>query len=235
MSETSPTPAKPTITLQLGGLKLTGAAGLIGLLVILGGIVWLVIRLHPAFGWSWLWVSAALWLAFIVYWSKEAANASAIRRAESARSRALHNGLMNLSLLLLFLRLPGLTGRWLPATAAVIGAGLAVHAASFALAAWARRHLGRHWSYAVAEKEGHELVRSGPYRVIRHPIYSAMIGMTIGTALVSGETHALLATVILGGAYARKILLEERNLAQVFGADWMEYRTKSWALVPWVV
>jgi protein-S-isoprenylcysteine O-methyltransferase Ste14 len=235
MTETSPAPGKPAMTVQLGALKLTGVAAQLALLAILGGIVGLVIWLHPAFGWSWLWVSAALWVAFILYWSKEAANASATRRAESARSRAIHNGLMNLSLLLLFLRLPGLTGRWVPATPLVTAGGLALHIGSFALAVWSRRHLGRNWSHRVEEKEGHELVRSGPYRVIRHPIYSAMIGMTIGTALVSGETHALLAIVILMGAYARKIWLEEQNLARVFGAAWTDYRKSSWALVPGLI
>jgi protein-S-isoprenylcysteine O-methyltransferase Ste14 len=142
---------------------------------------------------------------------------------------------MNLSLLLLFLRLPGLTGHWVPATSLVTAAGLALHVGSFALAVWSRKHLGRHWSHMVAEKEGHELVRSGPYRVIRHPIYSAMIGMTIATALVSGEMHALVATVILVGAYVRKIWLEEQNLARLFGAEWADYRKQSWALVPGIV
>jgi protein-S-isoprenylcysteine O-methyltransferase Ste14 len=234
MSEPS-TRARPVITIQIGRWKLTGVPAIVGQIAILGGLAGLVIWLHPAFGWSWLWLSAALWLAFIVYWSKAAANASATLRAETPRSRAIHNGLMNLSLLLLFLRLPGLTGRWVPATSLVPVAGLALHVGSFALAAWSRRHLGRHWSHMVAEKVDHELVRSGPYRVLRHPIYSAMIGMTIGTALVSGEMHALVAVAILVAAYVRKIWLEEQNLARVFGADWADYRKKSWALVPGVI
>jgi protein-S-isoprenylcysteine O-methyltransferase Ste14 len=103
------------------------------------------------------------------------------------------------------------------------------------LAFSARRHLGRHWSHAVTEKVDHELVRSGPYRWVRHPIYTAMLGMYLGTALVSGELHALIAVAIVIAAYVRKIRLEERLLERVFGADFREYRRHSRALIPGVI
>jgi protein-S-isoprenylcysteine O-methyltransferase Ste14 len=67
---------------------------------------------------------------------------------------------------------------------------------------------------------------------VRHPIYSAMLGMFAGTALVSGELHALLAFVIVAGAYWRKIVHEESDLAGAFGADYEAYQRDSWALIP---
>jgi protein-S-isoprenylcysteine O-methyltransferase Ste14 len=142
---------------------------------------------------------------------------------------------MQLALVLLFVHVPGLRARWIPAAWPVTALGLAVHAGSFALAAWARGHLGRNWSGAITVKAEHELVRSGPYRLVRHPIYTAMFGMYGGTALVSGELHALLGVALIGVAYARKIPLEEENLRRIFGARYDDYRHASWALIPWVV
>lgn len=235
MTATPPGSDRPTAISQIGPLKVTGAAAGLAQLAFVAAIVGLVVWLHPHWAWSWLWVSATLWLAFQVVWGVMASGASAARRRESDPSRALHELLLTSSLVMLFLRLPGLTGRWLPEGAWPIAAGLALHVGSFALAVWARRHLGRHWSGAITEKVGHELVRSGPYRLVRHPIYSAMFGMTIGTALVSGEWHALVGVALLVIAYARKIALEERNLEGVFGAAWEDYRRHSRALVPWLL
>jgi ABC-type transport system involved in cytochrome c biogenesis permease subunit len=135
-----------TMVVQIGGLKLTGTGALIALLVMLAAIVGLVWLSHPAFRWGWLWLSAALWVAFEWYWNAAAGDRSASRSTESAGSRALHQNLLNLSLVLLFLRVPGLKTRWVPDAAWVIATGLAIHIVSLALAVWSRRHLGRNWS-----------------------------------------------------------------------------------------
>lgn len=179
-----------------------------------------------------LWLSAALWLLFILYWSAAARNATPAKRSESSGSRQLHELLLNGALLLLFLRIPGLNARWLPVTPAVVPIGLTLQTACALLAVWARRHLGRNWSGAITEKVDHELVRTGPYRWIRHPIYTAMLGMYLGTAMVSGELHALVGVAMVLAAYWRKIRLEELNLRQVFGTAYDDYRGQSWALIP---
>lgn len=139
------------------------------------------------------------------------------------------------ALALAFVRVPGLGRRWLPNAPWVVLIGLAVHISSALFAVWARRHLGRNWSGAITAKVDHELIRTGPYRLVRHPIYSAMLGMFLGTALVSGELHALLGVIIIAVAYWRKIRLEEQHLRGVFGAAYDEYRRKSWALIPGVL
>jgi hypothetical protein len=87
---------------------------------------------------------------------------------------------------MLFLRLPGLTARWLPEAGFLVPLGIALQVGFGFIAVWARRQLGKQWSPGITEKVGHQLVRSGPYRFIRHPIYTAMLGMYLGTALVSG-------------------------------------------------
>jgi protein-S-isoprenylcysteine O-methyltransferase Ste14 len=110
--------------------------------------------------------------------------------------------------------------------------GLIIQGIGILLAVYARRHLGRNWSGEIAIKVDHKLVRTGPYRVVRHPIYTAVLTMYAGSAAVSGELHALLGLVLAAFAYGRKVRLEEAVLMQSFGTDYRDYRSATWALVP---
>jgi protein-S-isoprenylcysteine O-methyltransferase Ste14 len=94
--------------------------------------------------------------------------------------------------------------------------------------------LGRNWSSEVMIKADHQLIRTGPYRVVRHPIYTAILGLAIGTALISGRVVSLLGVLAFLLAYVRKLRIEERALGETFGAEWEDYRKHSWALVPGV-
>jgi protein-S-isoprenylcysteine O-methyltransferase Ste14 len=179
-----------------------------------------------------LWVSIALYFFFGLYWVIAARNTAAAKSSEARASFLLHQVLLNVSLMLLFVRIPGLKGRWLPVSPFLAPVGIAIQAGSTILAIWARRHLGRNWSAAITAKVDHQLIRSGPYRFVRHPIYTAMFGMYVGIALASGEWHALVGVIMLAVAYWRKIRLEERNLRTVFGSEYDAYRRDSWALIP---
>ena len=81
-------------------------------------------------------------------------------------------------------------------------------------------------------KVDHRLIRSGPYRFVRHPIYTAMLGMFAGTAVVSGQLHAAAGLAMAGFAYWRKIRLEEANLRKAFGPAYDAYRRATGSLVP---
>ena len=222
-------PRRRWIAIKVGATTLTGPAAAAMLLVVLGLLAALLIWIRPTIRMS---LSGALWIVFIGYWSAAARNVAPTESAESPASRAVHTRLLNGSLLLLFVPVPGLRARFLPLGPLVVAAGLILQSSCFLLAVWARRSLGRNWSGAVAVAVDHQLVRSGPYRVVRHPIYSAMLGMYVGTGLVSGELHALLALALVAGAYWRKIPLEERTLGQVFGPAYEAYRRDTWALIP---
>jgi len=222
------------VYLKLPGmsLSLTGPWAVIALvtsLALILAITYLVItKTEPR-----LWASIGLWMLFIAYWSAAAKNAAPTRSAESPASRQLHQLLMYAAFLLAFLPVPGLDQRWLPMAPWIeVPIGLAVQVSSALLAVWARRHLGRNWSAAITAKVDHQLIRTGPYRLVRHPIYSAMLGMFLGTAVVSGRLHGLLAVVIMAVAYWRKVRLEEEYLRHVFGAEYDDYRQRSWALIP---
>jgi len=227
-SERAPS-EKPTMMIKMGGLTLRGPAAAIFLLGVFAVVVVLIVRSHPRTG---MWVSGGLWIAFIAYWSVAAKNSGAAKRSESKRSRSVHELLLNGGLLLLFVPVWGLAGYFLPHARSVALAGLGVQAAFFLLALWSRRHLGRNWSTKVRIAEDHKLIRSGPYRFVRHPIYTALLGMALGTTIVSGQYHSLLGLLIIAIAYWRKIRIEEAALREAFAAEYDEYRRKSWALVP---
>ena len=171
------------------------------------------------------------WVVFGVYWDVAAKTAAPAKSSESRASRGLHVLLANVALLLELAPIRGL-GRFSLVSYSIMAAGLAVEAMGLFLAVWARRHLGSNWSGEITIKVGHQLIRSGPYRLLRHPIYTGLLAMYAGTALVTGEWLAIIGLAMAGFAYWRKIRLEEANLNAAFGSDYDAYRQKTWALVP---
>lgn len=179
--------------------------------------------------------SLILWIGFFTYWTIVGRNPTPTEKSESTRSTWIHQIAMTVALLLLFVRVPGLNGWFLPDASRVpIFVGVSIQAVAMSLGIWARIHLGRNWSGTVRISVGHELIRGGPYRIIRHPIYTSMLGMFIGTAIASSQYHALVGVGILFVAYIRKSRLEEEILQQTFGSDYEAYRQDSWALIPFV-
>jgi len=178
-----------------------------------------------------LWAAVAGWVLFSIYWEVAAKGAAKAQSSESSASRAFHVFLTNAALLLEIAWIRGV-GRFLPVSVLIMSAGLAVEAIGLFMAIWARRHLGRNWSGEISIKEDHQLIRSGPYKWLRHPIYTGILVMYVGTALVTGEWLAILGLAMVTFAYWRKIRLEEANLNTAFGADYDAYRRETWALVP---
>ena len=95
--------------------------------------------------------------------------------------------------------------------------GVVVTAAGVGVAFWARWHLGANWSGVVTLKEGHELIRTGPYRAIRHPIYTGILLALFGTMLEISEARGLLALAMACLSFYWKARREELFLAQEFG------------------
>jgi protein-S-isoprenylcysteine O-methyltransferase Ste14 len=183
--------------------------------------------------WNRLTVPFILWIAFSVYWSIAARDSAKSKEAESKGSTALHQIVLNVALILLFWPAPYLRGWFLPQSwHFMVAIGVTIQIAFFAMAISARRHLGKNWAAEVRIGEGHELVQSGPYRIVRHPIYTAMLGMFVGTALASSQWHALVGIALLFVAYLRKTRLEEEILRGAFGAKFDDYCRETWSLVP---
>lgn len=109
----------------------------------------------------------------------------------------------------------------------------ALLAGSLSLVFRAVRTLGRQWSLTARVLEGHRLVTEGPYRFVRHPIYTAMGGMLVATGLAICHGYALVAALILYALGTRlRIGVEERLLRETFGRDYDDYARRVGALVP---
>ena len=116
----------------------------------------------------------------------------------------------------------------------LIGIGLAVFVSGLALAIWARVYLGRNWGTPMSQKEDPELVTSGPYRMIRHPIYSGIILAMVGTT-IAVSLYWVVAVVILGAYFFYSAVMEERYMARQFPDSYPQYKRSTKMLVPFLL
>jgi protein-S-isoprenylcysteine O-methyltransferase Ste14 len=181
------------------------------------------------------WLFPAAWWSFVAYWTISALWVKKAKVMESPVPRITH--FLTGSFAILILAFHNYFPRrvdwqlwprnkftfWLGATVTLAGLGFAV---------WARIHLGRFWSGAITLKEGHRLIRSGPYQFVRNPIYTGIITGVAGTAITIGRTSGLVAVAIIFTVYSWKIRREEKLLAGEFGGEFAAYRREVPALVP---
>ncbi len=182
--------------------------------------------------------AAAIWGVFFAFWLIAARGTKAAEKREGMLSRLSYGLLAGAGVVLMFARrLPWgpLGGRWLPRAAAVDAIGFVVIVAGLAFAVWARLHLGRNWSGTITLKVDHELIRSGPYAWVRHPIYAGMVLAMFGTALVNGEWRALLGVALVLAGFLIKSRIEDAWMGQKFGAEYQEYRRRTGGLLPRLV
>jgi protein-S-isoprenylcysteine O-methyltransferase Ste14 len=127
-------------------------------------------------------------------------------------------------------------GRWTflaepDAAVAVAGALLALTGALFA--AWAKARLGRLFSPQLGVQQDHRLVTSGPYAVVRHPIYLGLIDFIIGSALYFNDAGLMLVALLFTVYFTAQLRIEERMFEQHFGDEWRSYTARTPALFPW--
>jgi len=180
----------------------------------------------------------AVWLGWAAYWFFSSFSASAPKRVQDPWARRRHR--LELALAFALLTFPNLGIGWLglrivPRTEALFVSGAVMLVLGIGFAVWARVHLGEYWSGHVTLKPGHRLIRTGPYALVRHPIYTGLLLAILGSAVAVDEYRGLLAMVIATEAIVRKLRLEERWLTEEFGAEYDSYRRDVKALVPGVV
>ena len=120
-----------------------------------------------------------------------------------------------------------------PVNPVLSGFGVILCAAGMAFLVWARQYLGRNWSQVVSAKVGHELVTSGPYRYVRHPMYAGGFVACIGSAIVCGGVFVFL-LVILGAIFLRRVGAEDKLMEQQFPNEYPDYKKRTKALIPFV-
>jgi protein-S-isoprenylcysteine O-methyltransferase Ste14 len=178
-----------------------------------------------------------MWLLWALYWAACSFSAKPVRARESLGSRLAFVIPMVIVALLLLLGHAGppwLVVHVIPGGWTRFWIAVALVAIGILFAVWARAVLGGNWSGTVTVKEGHELIERGPYRRVRHPIYTGLLLSVLGTGLAAGRVYGLLAFLIALIALLRKLRIEERFMSQEFGERYAVYRQRSWALLPWI-
>lgn len=170
------------------------------------------------------------WLAFWVFWFAVAATAKRTRAYNySSAGVAIRFGIFLLVFFLIRIRA---FGELLPSPPVQV-LGFALWVLGLALAIWARLYIGRNWGMPMTERVDPELVTTGPYRYVRHPIYSGVILAVIGTALATG-LYWLIAAAAVSAYFIYSATVEEHNLAREFPATYPAYKSSTKMLVPFI-
>jgi len=183
-------------------------------------------------------IISGCWLLFWVYWSFGARRIRSPARQAPLAFTVLNTGLLYAGFVLVLLghSVPRpLSLRLTPDAAWIAALGTALVIAGFALAIWARRVLGANWSGVVRVAEGQRLVRSGPYAVVRNPIYSGIALAVFGTALVTSTVAALIGFALVIVSFWQKARMEERLLLLEFGDEYAAYRASVKSLIPFIL
>lgn len=179
-----------------------------------------------------------IWGVFFACWMVSALFSKAkMERKEPTAYRLLYLAFLGLAIVLIVSD-PTVFGpllrHFLPdgTTTHIIGLVILVFGLGFAV--WARIHLGRYWSARIALAQDHQLIQTGPYRLVRNPIYFGALVAVIGTAVVIGEIRAIIAFLLALAAFLLKIRQEEKLLRERFGLEYIEYQRKVKSLIPFV-
>lgn len=177
----------------------------------------------------------ALWIAWAAFWTMSATgNKPAVRRAKFAWK---YSGFLVVAVLVVvFAMVPGhFHARIIPSTFPILASGTALTALGLAFSVWARIILGRNWSATPTIKAGHELIVAGPYRLVRHPIYTGLLLAIFGTCLAHGRVSDLSVFLALTAVIIAKLRAEEALMLQQFPAAYPEYRRRTKVLIPFIV
>ena len=180
----------------------------------------------------------AAWIVTGIVWLFGAIRTKRTVRTQTSGSRLLQLALVSAAFVLLFnYRVPAgpLDRRFVPDSALSDALGLVLTLAGTGFAIWARVFLGRNWSAIVTIKHDHQMISSGPYALVRHPIYSGFLLGTLGTAIAYGEIRGLAAVGLAFLAWWMKSRLEEKFMEQRFGAEYSAYKRRVKALIPFVL
>ncbi|MBZ5676848.1 MAG: isoprenylcysteine carboxylmethyltransferase family protein [Acidobacteriia bacterium] len=182
-------------------------------------------------------VAGFCWLAIFVLWAILGfAVKQTVGSRSDVRARIAVWGVM-LAWLILFsdgMRRGVLGERFLPMDPAIAYVGLAITIIGLGFAVWARLVIGRNWGGLITVQQDHKLMRTGPYGIVRHPIYSGFMLATLGTALIVGQVGGLISVALIVISWGYKSRLEETLMVEQFGAEYEDYRRHVKALIPGV-
>jgi protein-S-isoprenylcysteine O-methyltransferase Ste14 len=176
-------------------------------------------------------VFEAGWGAFWLYWLVAAFS---MKRGRVPWSRELRIRVLIVVVVIVLVRLGAFRGHGVHSDPWRAGLGLVLFALGLAFAVWARLHIGRNWGTPMTQKDEPELVTSGPYRLVRHPIYAGVVFAGVGTA-VALSWFWLVAVALAGSYFLYSATVEERYLTEQFPDSYPAYRRSTKMLVPFIL
>jgi protein-S-isoprenylcysteine O-methyltransferase Ste14 len=175
-------------------------------------------------------VILVVWVAFWIYWL---AVSIGVKAGESRWTRFAGVRVAIFLIVLLLVRVRAFKGHTATDDPWLLGIGLAVFLLGLALAVWARVYLGRNWGMPMTKKAEPELVTTGPYKTIRHPIYTGIILGMVGTT-IAVSLYWLVGVVVLGAYFIYSAFSEDRYLAQTFPDTYPAYKRSTKMLIPFI-
>ena len=178
-----------------------------------------------------------VWMAFLVYWRIRAVGTKTAQRTEPAASSIARS--LTFVIVIALLSVPRLPLPWLyrqlwPSGIWSFGIGASVTVCGLLFAVWARRYLGSNWSSEVTIKQGHELITTGPYALVRHPIYTGILAGFLGTAIALAQLRGVIGFVLIFVVLWTKLRTEEEWMRSQFGDTYATYSHQTAALVPYL-
>jgi protein-S-isoprenylcysteine O-methyltransferase Ste14 len=179
-------------------------------------------------------VIGAGWVAFWIYWLAMSFGA---KSGQNRWARFAGCRVAVIVIVLLLVRLRAFSKNTSTAVTHdpwLVGIGTALWVLGLALAVWARVYLGRNWGMPMSTKQEPELVTTGPYHKVRHPIYSGIILAFLGTALAV-SLYWLIAVALIGGYFIYSATVEERTMAKEFPDTYPPYKKSTKMLIPYLL
>ena len=178
------------------------------------------VELFFALGW------AAFWIGWLVA-------ALSMKRGRVAWSRELRIRALIVVGAILLIRVGAFRDHALNSDPWRAALGIVLFVLGLGFAIWARVHIGRNWGTPMSQKDEPELVTSGPYRLVRHPIYSGILVAGLGTAIAL-SWFWLVAVLLAGVYFVYSATVEERYMTEQFPETYPAYRRSTKMLVPFV-
>ncbi len=178
-----------------------------------------------------------IWILFLLYWQIKAGKTKTTQRLEPAASRILRVFIFLIAISLLCttrIPLPWLYLQLWPQGLWPFWLGVAVTIVGLLFAVWAREHLGSNWSRSVTIKQDHELITTGPYAAVRHPIYTGILTGFLGMAIAISQARGFIVFVLIFLALWLKLRMEEQWMRSEFGETYDRYALQTAALVPYL-
>jgi protein-S-isoprenylcysteine O-methyltransferase Ste14 len=187
--------------------------------------------------WFYDYFFTVVWIVFLLYWQIKAIGTKTTQRLEPIASRIVRALTFLIAIVLLSttrIPLPWLYLHLWPAGLWSFWLGAAVMIAGLLFAVWAREHLGSNWSRSVTIKQDHELITTGPYAVVRHPIYTGILVGFLGTAIALSQVRGFIVVALIFFILWLKLRMEEQWMRSQFGETYASYAHQTAALVPYL-